>query len=151
MADSHPHSHHPIPRRTSPSSPTLDFPPPVPEVVEQIATIENQLVRIEGVQKADHALLTSLNEAVGSSPDAATGAEGRGMRRQLADVATNVAALRREVAELKGKVDASPGGNVTMLGMGKGSTAGTIGSVVAGFMATAIAIVEMLKVAGVLK
>ncbi len=148
-ADQH---HHPIPRRTSPSSPSIEFTPSGADLAGNIATIEDQLLRIEGVQKADHVMLVGLNEAVGASPDKATGAEGRGMRKQLADVATNVSELRREVSELKTRVDARPatGGDAASHG-GKGSTAGTIGSIVAGFMATAIAVVEMLKATGVLK
>jgi hypothetical protein len=149
MADPHPHSHHPIPRRPSPSSPVLEYAPSTQELAEQLTMIQGQLSRIDGMQKADHTLLASVNEAVGSSPDAATGAEGRGMRKQLAEVATNVTEMRREWAELK--VDAKGGGHESMMKVGKGSTAGTVGSIVAGFMATAIAVVEILKAAGVLK
>ena len=107
--------------------------------------IASHLSTIEGMQRADHAMLTGLNESVGSSPDAATGAEGKGMRKQLADVSTNMADMRREWAEMKSRWE-GVGSPST-----KGATAGTVGAVIAGFMGTAAMVIEGLKALGVWK
>jgi hypothetical protein len=152
MADSHPHIHPHAARRSTPTHPNIDRSPP-DDVSEQVSALEEHLVRIEQMQHADRTMLVGLNEAVGSSLDAATGAEGRGMRRQLAEMAANVSEIKRDMADVKLKVNAAAAvdkheGGATVV---RGSAAGTVGAIIAACMATCMTVMEMLKVFGVFK
>lgn len=141
MADHRPLPHFPPHRPSSP-----DF-ARASDVDEKFDAITSHLSTIEGMQRADHSVLTSLNESVGSSPDAATGAEGKGMRKQLADVSAKMNEMCREWAEMKSRGE----GVGSVVVPGKASTAGTVGAVVAGFMATAAMVLKVLESLGVLK
>lgn len=144
MADAHP-SHHHLPRRPSQS----DLRTADPD--EQIAAIEQHLSTIEGMQRADHAALTTLVDTIGNSPDAATGAEGKGMRKQVAELTVAVADLKKQTTEVremvKELVEGRGGGEMPQ----RGSVAGNVGAVIGGIMATCVVVLEILKTLGVVK
>jgi hypothetical protein len=112
---------------------------------DQIAAIEQHLSTIEGMQRADHAALTTLIDTIGSSPDAATGAEGKGMRKQTAEVQKQTAEVREMVKGL------TEGGGSTRGMPPRGSLAGSVGAVIGGVMATCVVVLEILKTFGVVK
>ena len=126
---------------------------------DQIAAIEQHLSTIEGMQRADHAALTTLIDTIGSSPDAATGAEGKGMRKQVAELTVGVAELRKQTAEVQKQTaevremvkGLTEGGGSTRGMPPRGSLAGSVGAVIGGIMATCVVVLEILKTFGVVK
>lgn len=117
---------------------------------------------IEGIQRADHIALTALVEAVGSSPDAATGAEGRGMRKQIAELASNTSKIQQELADVRKELvtlhERFDGRDERVNGRGvvgglppRGSVATSVGAVIGGIMGTCAVVLEMLKMFGLLK